>query len=176
MLSTFVIVPGALPGAPPASGALVRTLAALVPATVEGLVRDVTVIAPRRDDALRRVTEHAGCGLVEEEDFDAALKQAIARARSPFLFLLRAGAHLNRDFLDEAAQQFGPDVADPASRSLLIREAPDRLMTRVLPDLAPVAGLIASAGTLAGPAKTFDSLVRRIRASQTLTARASMAR
>lgn len=176
MLSTFVLMPSALPGAPATPGALVRTLAALVPATVEGLVRDVTVITPGRDDGVRRVTDHAGCGLVEEEDFDAALKQAIAGARSPLLFLLRAGAHLDRDFLDEAAQQFGPDVADPASRSLLIREAPDRLMTRVLPDLAPVAGLIASADKLAGPSKTFDGLVRRIRASQTLTARASMVR
>ena len=172
MLSTFVLMPA---GEPPALGLLVRTLAALVPAIVEGLVRDVTVIGRKPDEGVRRIAEHAGCNLVENVDFDTALGEAMASARSSTLFLLRAGAFLDRAFLDEAARQFGPEQGD-GTRALLLREAPGGLVTRVLPDLAPVAGLIAPRATFTPPAKDFDALVRRQRAPQTLQARASMAR
>jgi hypothetical protein len=175
MLSTFILMP-ATGDAPPALGALVRTLGALVPAIVEGLVRDVTVIAPNADAGVRRIADHAGCDLVENADFDAALREGIAKARSPIVFLLRAGAFLDRAFLDEAARQFGPERNTSDDRSLLIREAPDGLVTRVLPDLAPVAGVIASKAALAYPFKDFEALVKRQRAAQTLQSRASMAK
>ena len=172
MLSTFVLMPAPI-GATQALGSLVRTLGALVPAIVEGVVRDVTVISSVADDEIRRITDHAGCGLVENPDFDMALRECIAQARSTMVFLLRAGAYLNREFIDEAAREFGPEQA-VQGRPLLLREAPDRLMTRVMPDLAPVAGLIAPMATLAAPIKNFDALVRRQRTALTLQARASM--
>lgn len=174
MLSTFVLLPTG--DGPPALGPLVRTLGTLVPATVEGLVRDVTVIARAPDDGVRRVTDYAGCHLVENGLFGDALAEAMAGARAATIFLLRAGAFLDRSFLDEAGRRFGPHGSDAQTRPLLIREVPENFLARVLPALAPVAGLIASRAVLSPPPKDFEDLLRRQRAAQTLQSRAAMAR
>ena len=174
MLSTFVLFRSPAGDTAPALGGLVRTLSSLVPGTIGGLVRDVTIVAGRQDREVQRVADHAGCALIEDVSFERALQVAIAQARSPTLFLLRAGAHVDRAFLEEVAMAVGHE-GDRTGPALVLREAPDGLVRRVLPDLSPAAGLIAQASAVDVSAKDFDTLVRRVSGKRTLTARAGMA-
>ena len=174
MLSTLVLFRSPAGGDAPALGGLVRTLSSLVPGTIGGLVRDVTIVAGRPDPEVRRVADHAGCALVEHESFERALQIAVAQARAPTLFLLRAGAHVDRAFLEEVAIAVGHE-GDRTGPALVLREAPDGLVRRVLPDLSPAAGLIAQASAVDVSAKDFDTLVRRVGGRRTLAARAGMA-
>jgi hypothetical protein len=175
MLSALVIMPPHVGGTSSALGALVRTLAALVPATVEGLVRDVTVVTDRADDGIRRVADHAGCGIVETARFEEGFTQALSGVRSSQLFVLRAGAAFDRSFVDEMAMLLGPEGEADRPRALLLREMPDGLLSRLLPNRAPVAGLIAPLADLSAPARDFAALARRLVRPRTLTSRARMA-
>lgn len=174
MLSTLVLFRSPAGDEVPALSGLVRTLSSLVPGTIGGLVRDVTIVTGRPDREVRRVADHAGCSIVEHESFERALQIAVAQARSPTLFLLRAGAHVDRAFLEEVAIAVGPE-GDGRGPALVLREAPDGLVRRVLPDLSPAAGLIAPASAVDVSAKDFDTLVRRVGGKRTLASRAGMA-
>lgn len=89
---------------------LARSLAALVPAAVEGLVREVSVIDLGSQKGIAMIAEAAGCRLVRNEaDLAGALARTAAEARSPFLLFLsgevmlgQAWAGLAEDFIDEA--------------------------------------------------------------------------
>lgn len=70
---------------------LARTLSSLVPAAVEGIVRDVIVCDHGSTDQTHRVAEHAGCGFVTEGGLSAALRQA----KGEWLLLLEPGARLS---------------------------------------------------------------------------------
>jgi hypothetical protein len=50
------------------SEAVVRTLSALVPAAIEGIVRDVTLACAGDSAELRKIADHAGCEIVEAAD------------------------------------------------------------------------------------------------------------
>ena len=70
---------------------LARTLTVLVPAAVDGVLRDVAVVADTdAADAVRSVCEHAGCELVSA----ANLRDTIAVRRSDWVLCLQAGAVL----------------------------------------------------------------------------------
>lgn len=172
MLSALLLAPPFSNGTAPALGAVVRTLGALVPAAVEGLVRDVTLLAPRGDEGLRAVAEHAGCRLVEADAFRGGFAQALGTAKQSGVFAVRAGTAFDRGFLDEVADLIGPEGAGDGSFCFLLRQAPDRLAARLLPDLAPVAGLIASRARLGGSVADFASLVRAAGKGRTLASRA----
>jgi hypothetical protein len=175
MLSALILMPPDVGGTPSALGALVRTLAALVPATVEGLVRDVTVVTDRADDGIRRVADHAGCGIVATARFEDGFTRALSGVRSTQLFVLRAGAAFDRGFVDEMAMLLGPESGAQRPLALLLREMPDGLLSRLLPNRAPVVGLIAPRAELAAPARDFAALVRRLARPHTLASRARMA-
>ncbi len=174
MLSALLLAPPFSNGTAPATAPVVRTLGALVPAVVEGLVRDVTVLARRGDEGLRAVAEHAGCRLVEADAFRAGLAEALALAKQRAVFALRAGTAFDRGFLDEVAGLLGPDRAETGLAPVLLRQVPEGLATRLLPDLAPVAGLIAPRERLSGPAADFAGLVKVIGKARTLASRAVM--
>jgi hypothetical protein len=150
-------------------------LAALVPATVEGLVRDVIVLAASDDPGIRRVAEHAGCGLVERDRFEEAMSEGLRRAKSSMIFVVRAGAAFERGFLDEIASLLGPQQGAASPEALLFRQMPGGILARILPDLAPVAGMIATRHALMPPSKDFASLTRRVGRSRTVASRAQMA-
>lgn len=67
---------------------LARTLASLVPAAVEGAVREVIVIDPEHAPGVGLVADHAGCRTAE------TLLAAIEAAKSEWLLLLEPGARL----------------------------------------------------------------------------------
>ncbi len=68
--------------------ALTRTLNALISATVDGLVREVILIARGANEVATKVADHAGCNLVQLEQFPAAIKAA----KGEWLIVFEAGA------------------------------------------------------------------------------------
>lgn len=70
--------------------ALANTLAALVPAVVEGLLRRVSVIDRGSSDETALVASGAGCAVYAERDIEAALNEI----RTPWILLLKPGAVL----------------------------------------------------------------------------------
>ena len=103
------------------------------------------------------------------------MRQAVEKARSPWIFVLSANAVVDRGFSEEIATLFGPQ-ADPGKPSvLLLRQAPQGLGARLMPGRAPVAGVIALRQSFRGGAKDFATLVRRLGKARTLTSRAQTA-
>ena len=167
MLSTIVVTPSAAADAAGRAGALMRTLAALVPATVDGVVRDVTLLQVGDAASLAGIADEAGCHVVEERDFPAALARGVAGARSPWIFVVKAGTVPSRLFSEEAAQAIAGGLE--AGSALLLREQPTTLLARWFPSLAPVAGVILQRDRLAGaPCAGFADVVRRARPARTL--------
>jgi hypothetical protein len=68
--------------------ALTRTLNALISATVEGLVREVVVLAESTDEVAAKLADHAGCDLAPQNDFHAR----IHAAKGEWLLVLEGGA------------------------------------------------------------------------------------
>jgi len=73
------------------SEAVVRTLSALVPAAIEGIVRDVTLASAGDIAELRKIADHAGCEIAEAADPAGAIAAGLASARGDLLLILRAG-------------------------------------------------------------------------------------
>ena len=167
MLSTIVVTPAAAADAAGRARAFMRTLAALVPAAVEGVVRDVTLLQVGDGASLAGIADEAGCQVVEERDFPAALARGVAGARSPWIFVVKAGTVPSRCFGEEAARALEGGL--PAGGALLLREQPTSLPARWFPSLAPVAGVILSRDRLSGaPCAGFADVVRRARPARTL--------
>ena len=82
MLSALVLAPQNAP--PHAAAMVVRSLAALVPLVVQGLVRDVLLVGPATS-AWQGIADHGGCGLAE------TMAKAMVLAREPWVFVLQAG-------------------------------------------------------------------------------------
>ena len=115
--------------------ALTRSLGALVPAAVAGLVRDVTIAGPAGLD-LGLVADHAGCGFVEAAAERDWLAKALPLAKGPDCLVLRAGFVPGTGFIEELRDQ-------PAKARGLLRAAPIAWPQRLFPATAPVAAAVA---------------------------------
>jgi glycosyltransferase involved in cell wall biosynthesis len=83
--------------------ALVSTLAALVPAAMEGFVAEVVVADAGSRDDTAAVADVAGCKFkLLENPLGARLKTAAAAARAPWLLFLRPGTVLDAPWVGEA--------------------------------------------------------------------------
>jgi hypothetical protein len=80
--------------------ALARTLASLVGAAVEGVVRDVIVCDHGSTDQTHKVAEHAGCHYVADGGAAAGIRQA----KGEWLLLLEPGARLVDGWTDAVAE------------------------------------------------------------------------
>jgi hypothetical protein len=158
--------------------AVVRTLSALVAASVRGLVRDVVLAGPR-DANLGFIADHAGCTCVEAGSEADYLRRALDFARAQDLFVLRSGYIPETGFLDEVEDLFAEgSFAEGSSRGRRsLCAAPETYWQRLIPALSPVVGLIApisfyreAAGK--GGALGFDQSVRAARGRRTLRSRA----
>lgn len=167
MLSTLVFSPPTASGAPRRTSDLLRTLAALVPATVEGVVREVTLLQVGDAGSVARIADEAGCHVVEAGDFPDALARGVADARSPWIFVVKAGTVPARIFGEEAARAL--EVSLDTGGALLLREQPKSLLARWFPSLAPVAGVILPRARLEDArCSSFADVVRRARPARTL--------
>ena len=83
--------------------ALLPTLAALVPAAMEGLVSEVIVADGGSRDGTALVADTAGCKLLKVDGpLGRRLKAAARNARAPFLLFLRPGTILEARWAGEA--------------------------------------------------------------------------
>lgn len=82
----------------------VATLAALVPGAAAGLIREVVLVDCSGNDVMERVADVAGCRYLSVKGTPAAAMAAgAAKARSPWLLFIHAGAVLEPGWIDEAA-------------------------------------------------------------------------
>jgi hypothetical protein len=81
---------------------LARTLATLVPAVAEGVLREAQVIAPGHGGPVEAVADAAGCDLVIGSG-SAVLVDAVARARAAHVLLLAAGTELEHGWWEEVS-------------------------------------------------------------------------
>jgi hypothetical protein len=95
MVTALVIVREDDPG-------LLDTLAALVPAVADGVVRDALLLSVRETDFLRTVADASGCGLVTAGAPDL-LAQGARAARSPWVLALAAGMVPGGLWMDDVA-------------------------------------------------------------------------
>jgi len=84
---------------------LARTLAALVPGAVEGLVSEAIVADGGSRDGTAMVADAAGCTFaIEDGPVGRRLKIAAAKARAPYLLFVRPGIVLDTGWVNEAAR------------------------------------------------------------------------
>lgn len=168
MLSALVIATDGK-DAPVAPDALVRTLAALVPAAIEGLVRDLTLAGLAGHD-LASIADHAGCEFSESVAAGDVLSQGLKLVRGPHVFVLRAGHAPEAGFIEEIGDFLNRSGA--AERGALIRQKAESFLPTLLPALSPVVGLISSRQKLVdAKARDFSALVRHVKPQVTLRAR-----
>ena len=168
MLSAIVIAPSSPdPAAGRLQEATVRSLAALVGATIADIVRDACIVgAPGA--GLSAIADHAGCGLVEDAELGRGLAAALKSARSDRIFVLTAGYAPMSGFIDEMSD-WSLAAAPPA---MALRAEPDSLARRIFPTLAPCVGVVAPRrDILEAAGDSAAVLARRLRA-RTLTTRA----
>ncbi|MHB8886084.1 MAG: transposase [Methylovirgula sp.] len=134
MLSVIILCGGA------SAEAVVRTLAPLVDAAVRGMVRDV-VLAGAPEHQLALIADHAGCAFIEADMEAEVLAGALAAARGDTLMFLHAGHIPEPGFFEEMEDLLAVGLG-PHGR--LLRAAPEGFLERLLPQLAPKVGLIAT--------------------------------
>ena len=166
MLSALVLYradPSARAPAEPA----VRTLAALVPAAMEGVLRDVALAGPAAA-GFESVADHAGCLWVEAEDEKTQIARGGAALRERNVFVIVAGAIPEPGFTQEL-----DDMLREGASSVALRFAPASFMQRLAPSLAPVAAQIVPRDLLlSGRAARFADLQRMVRPARAMVARA----
>ncbi|MFT5508383.1 MAG: rSAM/selenodomain-associated transferase 2 [Hyphomicrobiaceae bacterium] len=98
---------------------LAATLTALVPAVVDGAVREVIVVDCGSTDATRAIADAAGARLIEApEGRGVQLQAGAAVARRPWLLFLHADTVLEADWHDEVAafiEHIGTGQRTPAA-------------------------------------------------------------
>jgi len=158
--------------------AVARTLAALVPGAISGIVRDVVMAATGQSEQdvkdLARIADHAGCEFIVTEKWLDAVQGALKIAREPRVLALRAGFAPESGFYDELS-----DLAWEASlRPTRLLERPATALHRTLPFLAPLAGIVAernrlmqAAGSRASVA-SFSAWARHVGPKRTMRTRA----
>lgn len=142
--------------------ALARTLASLIPAAVEGVVRDVLVCDRGSRDQTHRVAEHAGCHFIAEGGIAAGIRQA----KGDWLLVLEPGARLVEGWTDAVLDHVGKSMM-PARFS---RSRDDRipLFSRAFArPSALTTGLVirkSQAAALAAKAADAEALARGLAA------------
>ena len=95
--------------------ALTRTLAALVPGAVDGLISEAIVADGGSRDDTAIVADAAGCTFMTVEGrLGRRLKTAVAKARAPFLLFVRPSVVIEAGWIGEArrfAERSPPDRA-----------------------------------------------------------------
>ncbi len=143
-----------------------RTLVALVPAAIEGVVRDVVLAASAATPDLARIADHAGCDFVVA-DARELMPAALARLKEQRVFVLRAGRIPEHGFIGELADL----MAYGAERCALLRDAPHSMLTRIAPGLSPASALVAPRARLATCAADVRQVARRLPAPVVFKAR-----
>ncbi len=119
---------------------LVRTLAALVPGAIDGLVSEVIVADGGSRDDTAGVADAAGCNfLLVEGPLGRRLKKAAEAARAPWLLFLRPGTILDSAWTAEATRLIERAPTHSNTAASFRRDAPVR------PRLRDIGSLLLAA-------------------------------
>jgi len=140
MFSIIVLTQSGDVHASPSSEAVARTLAALVPGAISGVIRDVTLASMEKSIDIEHIADHAGCELVTAGTWIETVRLALRTAREPKVFALLAGFAPENGFYEELSD-LGWSGALKTSRLL---ERPETALQRLVPFLTPLAGVAAS--------------------------------
>ena len=139
--------------------AIARSLAALVPGVIDGIIRDVTLCVARDTPQAHAIADHAGCNLVEAATAVEILAKGLAAARGERILVLEAGFAPEAGFLDEVGDLFDR-TASSAPDAAIMRVQPETMMQRLVPAFAPVRAIIARRAALAPGAGDLAALLR----------------
>ena len=143
-------------------GRLARTLSSLVPAAVEGVVRDVVVADRGSSDLTHRVADTAGCVFVTGGDAATAIR----KARGDWLLFLEPGSRLMDGWMEAVTMH--TETGTAPARFARSRDARLPLLARVLMSERPLAcGLVITkrqAKVLAQPGINLQALARGLAA------------
>ena len=168
MICAIVLVRPGLP-----ADQLARTLSALVPAAVEGLVSQVFLAGQVIGAAEEVVADHAGCDVVVGKDEADAIRRALLQAARHVVLILIAGTLPGRDVLDEVGLLArGAGAIDHA---LFLRGDRPPLAARLLGRRAEILGILASRARLLAVPHPDLATLSRLRPSRSLVARARRA-
>lgn len=172
MVSVLLLGSSAATGRAATAGDSVRTLSALVSGAVDGVVRDVQLLATRPEPDLGHVAEHAGCGFVAAPDLPAALRAATGQTRSPHVLLLLAGLSFDRALTDEMAGVEGRHDGWLAG-GIGLKAIESGPLGRLMPRFAPTVGVLTTRDRLRGlAAKEVGGLWRALRPQRVFKTRA----
>ena len=175
MLSGIVTISSTSVPAPFPAEVLLRGLAALVPAAVDGVLGDLCLAAPGGIAGLPDIAAQAGCRLAEENDCASAIAAAISRARYDTILVLAMGRAPAAGFHREIDERMRAGV-----QKLLMRDEPDGFLQRLFPPLAPVALVAGPRQSLrcpqAKPGRELAALARNLGPASTLNAKAIIIR
>ncbi len=137
---------------------LTRTLASLVPAAVEGMVREVIVCDRESTDHTHRVAEQAGCHFLATGGIAAGIRQA----KGEWLLLLEPGARLAEGWTESVAEHTARHVM--AARFSRSRSARRPFLSRVFRFQRALAeGLVITkrqAASLSRSAQAAEAIAR----------------
>ncbi len=143
---------------------LARTLASLIPAAVEGVVREVIVCDRGSSDGTHRVADQAGCHFLAE----GGIRAGIAQAKAEWLMLLEPGARLVEGWIDSVEEHVGRSAM--AARFSRSRAARTPFFSRMFSGNRALAqGLILSkvrASALSKAAGDAEGLARGLATKQ----------
>ena len=140
-----------------------------MPATVDGIVRDLCLAAPA-GAGLSEVADHAGCAFLAAQTVREAIRSGAGRLRSTSVLVTGCGALLDRPLLDELSSLL-PALNGAADRRV-IKAVRDDLLGRMFPATAPAAALLAPRAWLqTSEAESLAGLARSTRPARTLRAR-----
>ncbi|MGN6551118.1 MAG: glycosyl transferase family 2 [Pararhizobium sp.] len=138
--------------------ALARSLAALVPGAIEGLIREVVVIDRGAGDGTRLVAEAAGCRVVAK----TGAREAVAMARADWLLLLEAGARPVGGWIERIGGHIG--TAEIAARLSPARGGRVSFLARLREPSRPLRyGLLITkrqAVAVARPGQPLEAIAR----------------
>jgi hypothetical protein len=144
--------------------ALARSLAALVPAAVEGFVREVIVCDHGSTDHTQYVAEHAGCHFLAHGGVAAGIRQA----KGEWLLLLEPGARLGDGWTEEVAVHAAHQTI--AARFSRARADRARFLARIFSARRPLAeGLVITkrqALALSGKGRNAEGIARGLAAKR----------
>ena len=154
-------------------GDAVRTLASLVPATVEGVVRDLCLVGPAAKAGLADVADHAGCVYRTAERIPDSIRLGTRELRCPCVLVTFAGAVFDRPFVEELSSLL--PTLDDAEGTYILRAVRHDLIGRVFPSIGLVAGVLAQRTWLeATQAATMDALARSAKPRRDFKTRVSV--
>ena len=156
MFSALVIIQQGA-GGPPSSEAVVRTLSALVPAAIEGIVRDLVLASQSQNDDFARIADHAGCAYVQASD-GSLVASGLAALKEPRVLVVRAGRIPEHGFTGELA-----DLASyRTTQCALMLDAPSSFLTRVVPRLSRASGVVAPREALKSAPPEMTAIARAL--------------